>query len=67
MDPIGSYCLSNTSSINVYEIDYYEDKVLAGINNNKPEWCKIVDFEQTDEIGFMVGKLFVPFSEVMRV
>lgn len=67
MNPIGSYCLSNTASVNVYKIDNYEDKVLAGINNNKPEWCKIVNFKQTDEIGFMVGKLFVPFSEVMRV
>lgn len=67
MHSIGSYCLSNTASINVYKIDYHEDKVLAGINNNKPEWCKIVNFEQTDELGFMFGKLFVPFSEVMRV
>lgn len=67
MNPIGSFCLSNTISINVYQIDYHEELVLAGTNNNKPEWCKIVDFEQTDELGFMFGKLFVPFSEVMRV
>lgn len=67
MNPIGSYCLSNTASVNVYQIDYHEDEVLVGINNDKPEWCKIVDFEQTNELGFMFGKLFVPFSEVMRV
>ena len=67
MNPIGSYCLSNTTSINVYQIDYHEELVLAGINNNNPVWCKMYYYTSTDEYGFMFGKLFVPFSEVIRV
>lgn len=31
---IGTYPICNTASLNVYEIDDANDRVLAGINNN---------------------------------
>jgi hypothetical protein len=55
----------------VYDIDYVDDAVLAGINNNEPEWCEM--FEQFEigedepKLGFLFGEIFVPFAEVMRI
>lgn len=69
-DVIGIYGLCNTGSVLVYKIDYGEDRVLAGINADPPEWCEIKDqyVEGSEELetGFALGKLFIPFSEVMR-
>ena len=67
---IGVYPVTNTGAVLVYAIDYGEDKVLAGINDQEPEWCGIVEenMELTgeQELGFYLSSLFVPFCEVMR-
>ena len=35
---IGSWCLCNAASLNVYEIIYgIDDVIVAGINNDEPE------------------------------
>lgn len=69
-DVIGIYGLCNTGSVLVYKIDYGGDRVLAGINDSEPEWCEIKDEYVEDheelETGFVLGQLFIPFSEVMR-
>lgn len=67
---IGVYTVSNAIAVSVYEIDYVDDRVLVSGNNEKPKWCPIVDRENEEkeyESGFMLGKMFIPFSEVMRV
>ena len=72
---IGAYCLCNTASINVYEINDFEDFVIAGINDEEPERC-LIDYEPVKDcqnvpeelrLGFYFGELFIPFDEVMRV
>ena len=67
---IGVYPLTNTGSVLVHAIDYGEDKVLASINGNDPEWCSLTEqyMEATEELelGFVLGSFFVPFCEVMR-
>ncbi len=67
---IGVYSLSNTGAVLVHAIDYSEDKILASINGQDPEWCSMTEeyMELTEELelGFRIGELFVPFCEVMR-
>ena len=67
---IGIYTLSNTISVAVYEIDYVEDQVLAGMVGENPAWCPIVEeYDEntdTEELGFKLGELFVPFYDVLR-
>lgn len=69
--PVGVYTFCNTGSVLVYEIDQTEDKVLAGINDDDPEWCDIeaIYSEETEqlELGFYLGSFFVPFFLVMRI
>jgi len=36
---IGVYSLCNTGAVLVHAIDYAEDKILASINGENPEWC----------------------------
>ena len=60
---IAAYCLCNTASVNIYDIDYTEDKVLAGINNEEPEWCPIDYYEDT----FKFNNLDIPLNQCMRV
>lgn len=75
MKIIGVFPISNTGSICVHAIDHAEDKVLASINGENPEWCAITEKPQSEmggeserkESGFMFGSFFVPFSEVMRM
>ena len=67
---IGVYTLCNTGAVLVHAIDYGEDKVLASINGISPEWCEMTE-QYTEaagemELGFCLGSLFVPFSEIMR-
>ena len=68
---IGIYGLTNTGSLLVHRIDYVEDKVLASINGEAPEWCEIIEdyWDGTEEMepGFNLGSLFVPFAGVMRL
>lgn len=67
---IGVFTLCNTGAVLVHAIDYGEDKVLASINGISPEWCDLTEqYTETAgemELGFYLGSLFVPFSEVMR-
>ena len=67
---IGVYPLTNTGAVLVYAIDYGEDKVLAGINSETPQWCSLEEqyweVSGEAELGFMLGSFFVPFCEVQR-
>lgn len=68
---IGSYPICNTASLNVYEIDDANDRVLVSLNDMPPRWYKIREAYYADtgeyEMGFNYGGAFVPFSDVMRV
>ena len=72
---IGVFPMFNTGGICVHAIDDAEDKVLASVNGENPEWCVITEKPQSEmggesdalESGFMFGSFFVPFSEVMRM
>ena len=67
---IGVYSLTNTGAVLVHAIDYGEDKILASINGENPEWCRMTEqyMEVLGEetLGFTIGELFVPLCEVMR-
>jgi len=67
---IGVYTLTNTGAVLVHAIDYSEDKILASINGENPEWCRMteqyVEHLEEEELGFLLGELFVPLCEVMR-
>ena len=67
---IGVYCFCNAGAILVYAFDYGEDRILAGINDSEPEWCRLeehcMEMTEQPELGFMFGDLFVPLCEVMR-
>ncbi len=70
---IASYCLCNTVSVNIYEIDYsIETMVLVGYNDDEPEWVEAhMRYEDDDDTegtyGFIFNDMFIPFSECMRV
>lgn len=61
----------NTGGICVHAIDHAEDKVLASVNGESPEWCEMAEQPQEDgeemESGFLFGSFFVPFSGVIRM
>ena len=67
---IGVYGLCNTGTVLVHAIDYPDDRVLASINGENPQWCEITDAcrEGEDELepGFFLGSIFVPLCDVMR-
>ena len=67
---IGVYGLTNTGAVLVHSIDYVEDKILASINGENPEWCPMTEeyMERSEELelGFTLGSLFIPLCEVMR-
>lgn len=75
---IGVFPICNIGGICVHAIDYVEDKALASMNGEDPEWFAInerplaenyvnEEYENEMESGFWFGSFFVPFSEVMRV
>ena len=68
---IGVYSLCNTGAVLIHAIDYVEDRVLASINGEEPEWCEMTDeyweLSGEEEPGFCLGSLFVPFCEVLRI
>ena len=61
----------NTGGICVHAIDDAEDKVLASVNGENPEWCEMAEQPQEDgdemESGFLFGSFFVAFSGVIRM
>ena len=67
---IGVYSQCNTGAVLVHAIDYAEDKILASINGENPEWCAMTEeyMEVTGEteLGFTLGSFFIPLCEVMR-
>ncbi len=67
---IGLYPLCDARAVLLHKIDYGEDKVLASINGEGAEWCSITEEYRECagelELGFYLGSLFIPFSEVMR-
>jgi len=67
---IGVYPICNTGAVLVHAIDYGEEKVMASINGQNAEWCKLIDAcpegEDETELGFNLGSFFVPLSGVMR-
>ena len=60
---IGVYSLCNTGAVLVHAINYAEDKILASINGENPEWCAMTEeyMEVTGEteLGFMLGSFFI--------
>ena len=68
---IGVYPMFNTGGICVHAIDDAEDKVLASVNGENPEWCEMAEQPQEDgdemESGFLFGSFFVAFSGVIRM
>lgn len=73
MKPIAVYIISNNMSVQIYLIDYDNDKVLAGINHDESEWCDIYySINHNDEHGeevphFLFGELSIPFNLCIRV
>ena len=67
---IGVYTFCNLGSVLIHRIDYGEDKVLASINGENPEWCDLTEsYQETTgelELGFFMGEWFIPFCEAMR-
>jgi len=53
---IGSMCLFNTASLNIYEIDEAEEKVLIGLNNDEPTWNPLVYVYVFDNIDSPLGE-----------
>lgn len=68
---IGIYSLTNTGAVLVHAVDNGGDRILASINGNAPEWCRLEEqyMETTGELepGFSLGSIFVPLIEVMKV
>ena len=70
---IGVYPMFNTGGICVHAIDDAEEKVLASVNGENPEWCEMEEKPQPEEdggemeSGFLFGSFFVPFSGVIRM
>ena len=68
---IGVYPMFNTGGICVHAIDDAEDKVLASVSGENPEWCEIAEQPQEDGYDmksvFLFISFFVPFSRVIRM
>ena len=69
-DVVGVYPICNTGAVLVHRIDYTEDRVLASLNGETPEWCSLKEEYNEDtqdvEPGFYLGSIFVPLIEVQR-
>lgn len=57
---IGVFPMFNTGGICVHAIDDAEDKVLASVNGENPEWCEMAEQPQEDGdgVGLFVRLLF---------
>lgn len=64
---IAVYGLTNSASVNIYEINHDTNEVLAGINNEKPKWYEI-DYNDSGELSFLMGEIIdVPLNECIRI
>lgn len=59
---IGVYPMFNTGGICVHAIDHAEDKVLASVNGESPEWCEMAEQPQEDGDEMESGFCSAPFS-----
>lgn len=61
---IGVYPLFNTGGICVHAIDYAEDKVLASVNGENPEWCEMAEKRSQKKMAVKWSRAFcsAPFS-----
>lgn len=62
--------VTNNIGISVYSIYHPDEKVLAGVNDETPKWCDIVEGENPDgetELGFNMGEVFIPFSQCFKI
>lgn len=70
--PVGTYSLTNTGGLLIYEINNRDDEVLVGLSTqpDKAMWLPIewVDSENGKEVeaGFYWGDAFINLHEVMR-
>lgn len=71
---VAVYSLTNTASINIYEIDNsIDERVLVGINNEDPEWCIVYHSVEHDDVDeeetpyFVLGELTIPLGDCMRI
>lgn len=60
---IGFWVICNTASLNVYGIE--DEKMLVGINDNKPRWHKIYTNSKRSFIKF--GGATWDLSECIRI
>jgi hypothetical protein len=73
MKPIAVYTISNTMSVQVFEIDKANDTVLAGKDADSAEWCNIYytpiheDMTEEDTPYFVFGEMCIPLGECIRI
>ena len=75
LKPIGRYELRDGVAIEVYHIDHNRNEALADIVSDNeteyldklypPIWCKIQRDDEQGE-GFLFGRVFIPFNQVLR-
>jgi len=64
---IASYGLSNTCSVNIYDINYgIDDAVVAGINNDNPEEYTI-EYDEESNPYFSINGMDIPLSDCMKL
>lgn len=65
-NPIASYCLSNNSSINIYEIVYgIDDLIKWSLNNRKINTSKI-RYNDGNDYFIAYGRK-IPLNECMKI
>jgi len=59
--------LCNTASVNIWAIEHGADnRVLAGINNDTPEWCELLTNDEGISF-FRLEELECLLSDAMRI
>lgn len=68
--PIAYIGLTNVASVQIYDLNG-GDAVLAGINDEAPEWCEVYyeDDEESDDVYtmFKLGELELSLDDAMRI
>ena len=65
MEVIGVCGICNTASLNLYEVDTWNDKVKAGINNLKPRMYKLYCNSKGMYFNFGGSRVFL--SDFVRI
>lgn len=67
MKVVGVWSLTNSSSLNVYDIKHgIDDEALIGLNNHSPEWTEI-KHDKHGEAYIKYGSVKFFFKDCMRV